>query len=143
METSPQEFVVVGWYDGITEAFVQEFGGRWIYASIIAYDPKKKLKIFGAVEADAQTVSEVRALCAASEVGEGTVENWRRIRTRISKFLGTVEGEAELKLCEELDGETKASRRIDAGAILEELGREIEDAVGSTRFALWMSKFSV
>ncbi len=142
MKTPPQEIVVVGWYDGVTEAFVQEHDGRWTYASMIAWDPERKLRIFGVVRADAPMVSEIRARCAASDSSDQKAENWRHIRAYISEFLRNVDGEAELRLCEELDGETKDSRRIDAGAILDDLGHEIDEVVGSTRFASWISRFS-
>ena len=125
VEFLPREIVVVGWYDGLTEGFVQG------------------LRIFGLVAANILTVSEVRELCVASDSSDTTAETWGRIRARISKFLRTVEGEAELRLCDQLDGQTKDSRRIDATTIIGDLGCDIEGASDSTRFASWMSKFRV
>lgn len=141
MSFSSQEVVVVGWHDGIIECFVQGDDGRWTYASMVAWDPGRKLRIFGIVAADAPTVSEVRSLCSESDSEDSKGQAWERIRARVSKFLRTVDGEAELVLCDQIDGEIKATWRIDARSLVDELGCELEEVSERTRFAFWQSKF--
>ncbi|MEX1366580.1 MAG: hypothetical protein AB1Z98_25875 [Nannocystaceae bacterium] len=142
MDRPPKGNVTIGWYDGMTEGFIEEPAGRWVYASMIAWAPEQKFRIFGLVPADAVTVLDVRVLCAAASGRETTDQSWQVIRARISEFLQTVEGEAELRLCYQVDGDIKDSRRVDARLILGELGREIEEISSSTRFASWMSRFN-
>lgn len=142
MELSLKDAVTVSWYDGVIEAFVRRDDGDWAYASMIAWDPSRKLRIFGLVAADIATVSEVRALSIAADGGGPMAESWQRIRARVAKFLRNVQGAAELRLCDQLDGDTKDCRRIDATSIIDALGCEIEEACDSARFALWLAKFS-
>ncbi|MBK6919149.1 MAG: hypothetical protein IPH07_17275 [Deltaproteobacteria bacterium] len=136
-----QHLLIVGWHDGITEGFIQGHDGRWQYASMVAWDPVQKLRIFAMVPADELTVAEIRALGATSAGGEAKATNWARIRARISDFLQTVGGDIEIRVCDQLDGETKNTRRIVAAEVLGQLDCTVEDAAMSTRFAEWMTKF--
>ncbi len=45
-------------------------------------------------------------------------------------------------MCEQLDGETKDSRRVKATAIIGDLGCEVDEISESSRFASWIAKSS-
>lgn len=143
MRNTWQDFEILGWHDGITEALVRVEDEKWIYASMLAWNPQLHLRIFGLVEADPSVVAEVRELLALlSSDAESRAAAWSRLRSRIARFLLHASGQAEIRLCDELDGETKATLQVDVKSIIDLLGKEIDDAVDDVRFSLLAAKLN-
>jgi hypothetical protein len=141
VQEHPLEIVeIIGWYDGIVEALVRSADGRWMYASMLAWNPENKLRIFGLMEADDTTVADLRTLSTAPE--PTSPDSWSALRDRVAMFLAQVAGQAELRLCEELDGIPKATVKVDAGEIAEIAGQDADQALDGARFAKLQARFS-
>lgn len=142
MTDQNDEIVVIGWHDAITEAVLRVASGKWMYASMIAWSQEKNLRIYGLVEADDAAAAEVQALCAQCESSRRSKEeSWSALRSRIAAFLRQASGPVEIRLCEDLNGETKATMQVGALEILPLMGREIEETLDSELFERLSARF--
>lgn len=141
MSGTKGEIEIIGWHDGITEALLREEDGRWSYASLIAWKPDDGLRIFGLIAVDERTVAEVRGLMASPGASQREKQRaWSAVRRRIAGLLKVEEGEAELRLCDQLDGETKKSLRVHTQEIVAMMGGDVDDALSPERFSILVAK---
>jgi hypothetical protein len=136
------EFEIIGWYDGISEALRRSRDGRWKYVSLIAWHREANLRIFGIVAIDDAVAADIRVVSAACLPGAHALErDWSELRGRIASLLTNAKGRAEIRLCEEIDGEAAVVLHVEAQEIAAMMGQEIDEVIDTRRFADLLLRF--
>lgn len=130
----------LAWHDGPTEAVLLR-GGTWWYASMLAWRPEERLRVFGLVPVDEHTVRGLKKLLAVFERDEAETDRVR-LREAVQAFLQGASGPVELRLCESLSKPRLESVMVDFEEVASMMGKDVEEILENDPFDILRAKIA-